>query len=322
MKLLTPIALALLLGSAGCSEHQTSGSAEAEPGRAAVTDNGRTISFPAGSPGLLQIGTSAVRLGKATLSVVAPARIVASIPPVAAGRDTIILFESPDVTSLYSSYRQSRANANRASANLARIRDMFDNQAATGKDLNEAENDAATSRASAAEMEGRLRAVGFSPDELSKASPGSVWVIADVPETEMNHLRRGEAATITFNSFPDEEFHGHAEALGDIVDPVTRTVKVRIAVRNEAGKLLPGMFARAAFGEEEPSAIILPLSAVVTVEGRDHVFIETSAGVFRRREVTLVNSTRTDAVVLNGIADSEQVVTRGTMLLKGLSFGY
>jgi len=322
MKHWTPITLALLLSAAGCNERQTSGSAPAEPGRAAVTDEGKTIAFPAGSPGLQQIGTSAVRLGKATLSVVAPARVVASIPRLPAGRDTIILFESPDVTSLYSSYRQSRANAERSARNLARIRDMFDNQAATGRDLNEAENDAAASRASAAEMEGRLRAVGFNPDELSKTPPGSVWVIADVPETEMNRLRRGEAAVIAFNSIPDETFQGRAEALGDIVDPVTRTVKVRISVRNGGGKLLPGMFARATFGEEQPSAIILPLTAVVTVEGRDHVFIETAPGVFRRRDVTLVNSTRTDAVVLNGIRDSEQVVTRGTMLLKGLSFGY
>jgi membrane fusion protein, heavy metal efflux system len=147
-------------------------------------------------------------------------------------------------------------------------------------------------------------------------------VIADVPETEMNQVHHGEPVAITFNSFPDAAYRGRAEAIGDIVDPVTRTVKVRVSVPNERGRLLPGMFARAEFGEEHSSAIILPLAAVVTVEGKDHVFVEAAPGVFQRREVTLVNSTRTEVVVLRGIVDDDRVVTKGTMLLKGLSFGY
>jgi multidrug efflux pump subunit AcrA (membrane-fusion protein) len=263
-----------------------------------------------------------VKKSRATISVVAPARIVASIGASTAGKDKVVLFESPDITSLYSSYRQSRSNADRASRNLVRIQDMFDNQAATGKDLNEAENDAATAHASMAEMEGRLRALGFSPAEFDGVPVNTVWVIADVPETDLNQVHHGEPATITFNSFPDAAYKGRAEAVGDIVDPVTRTVKVRVSVPNRGGKLLTGMFARAEFGEEHPSAIILPLAAVVTVEGKDHVFVEPAPGVFQRRDVTLVNSTRSEVVVLKGIADDEQVVTKGTMLLKGLSFGY
>ncbi len=305
----------------GCTEKPPGEGAPGDEGRAVITDDGRTITFPQGSPALAQFGVSGVKKGRATISVVAPARIVASIPA-AAGKERVVLFESPDITSLYSSYRQSRSNADRANRNLVRIQDMFDNQAATGKDLNEAENDAATARASMAEMEGRLRALGFNPGEFDGVPVNTVWVIADVPETDLNQVHHGEPATITFNSYPDAAYSGRAEAIGDIVDPVTRTVKVRVSVPNREGKLLPGMFARAEFGEEHSSAIILPLAAVVTVEGKDHVFVEPAPGVFQRRDVTIVNSTRLEVVVLKGIADDEQVVTKGTMLLKGLSFGY
>jgi hypothetical protein len=311
---------ALLAG--GCTENPPGEGAPGGQGKAVITDDGRTITFPQGSPALAQFAVSGVKKSRATISVVAPARIVASIGASTAGKDKVVLFESPDITSLYSSYRQSRSNADRASRNLVRIQDMFDNQAATGKDLNEAENDAATAHASMAEMEGRLRALGFSPAEFDGVPVNTVWVIADVPETDLNQVHHGEPATITFNSFPDAAYKGRAEAVGDIVDPVTRTVKVRVSVPNRGGKLLPGMFARAEFGEEHPSAIILPLAAVVTVEGKDHVFVEPAPGVFQRRDVTLVNSTRSEVVVLKGIADDEQVVTKGTMLLKGLSFGY
>ncbi len=306
----------------GCTESPSGENALTEQGRALITDDGRTITFPQGSPAMAQFSVSGVRKGRATISVVAPARIVAGVSRSGDGKDKLVLFESPDITSLYSSYRQSRSNADRASRNLLRIRDMFDNQAATGKDLNEAENDAATARASMTEMEGRLRALGFNPGEIENVPVNTVWVIADVPETDMNQVHHGEPASVTFNAFPGAPYRGRAEAIGDIVDPVTRTVKVRVSVPNRDGRLLPGMFARAEFGEEHSSAIILPLASVVTVEGKDHVFVEPSPGVFQRREVTLVNSTRSEVVVLKGISDDERVVTKGTMLLKGLSFGY
>ena len=319
--LLTLIAVAAAL-CAGCTEKPASESPMTDQRKAVVSDDGRAISFPEGSPGLAQIGASPVKKGRATLSVSAPARIVATISASMTEKDRIVLFESADVTSLYSSYRQARSNNERAERNLVRIKDMYDNQAATGRDVNEAENDASTARASMVEMEGRLRALGFNPVELEAVPVNSVWLIVDVPETEMNQVQRGETVAITFNAFPQTVYHGRADALGDIVDPVTRTVKVRVSVQNERARLLPGMFARVTFGQEQESAIILPLSAVVTVEGKDHVFVESGPGQYRRREVVLVNSTGTEVVVLKGLEDSERVVTRGTMLLKGLSFGY
>lgn len=317
----TVIVLSALSGP-GCSQKPSSEAPLADQMKALVSDDGRTISFPGGSPGLAQIGSSPVKKGKAILSVSAPARIVATISSSVTEKERIVLFESSDVTSLYSSYRQARANSERTQRNLVRIKDMFENQAATGRDVNEAENEVSTARASMVEMEGRLRALGFNPVELEAAPINSVWLIADVPETEMNQVQRGESVVITFNAFPQSVYHGRGDAVGDIVDPVTRTVKVRVSVQNDRSHLLPGMFARVTFGQKQESAIILPLSAVVTVEGKDHVFVESAPGEFRRREVVLVNSTGTEVVVLKGLEDNERVVTRGTMLLKGLSFGY
>lgn len=305
----------------GCSE----GSGENAPPiskKAVVSDDGRTILFPQGSPGLQQLATSAVKKGTALISAIAPARIVASFLPSTEGKDKVILFESADVTSLYSQYRQSKANLERSTRNLARVKEMFDNQGATGRDLNEAENDAATARASMAEMEGRLRGLGFNPAELESVPPETVWMISDVPETKMHEVQQGENVDIRFSSFPDKKYIGTAEAIGRVLDPVTRTVKVRVSLKNPHGKLLSGMFAEVDFGDPRSGIIFIPLSALVTVEGTTYVFVEMAPGNFQRRQITITDSDEKRAIVLKGLEDGEQVVTGGAILLKGLSFGF
>lgn len=317
----TIFASALLFCFAGCADSSSKDNSPISK-KAVVIDDGRTIAFPLGSPGLQQLTTSVVKKGTALISAIAPARIVASILPSTDGKDKVILFESADVTSLYSQYRQSTANADRTARNLARVKEMFDNQGATAKDLNEAEADAATARASMAEMEGKLKAIGFNPSELASAKAGTVWLICDVPENQLHEVQQGEDVDIRFSSFPDKKYIGKEEAMGAIVDPVTRTVKVRVSLKNPRGQFLPGMFAQVDFGDPQSGVILLPLSAVVTVEGKDYAFVESLPGEFHRRQLTLTNSSEKQTIVLNGLEDGDQVVTGGAMLLKGLSFGY
>jgi multidrug efflux pump subunit AcrA (membrane-fusion protein) len=290
--------------------------------RAEVTEGGNSIRFPSGSPGLSRITSTMVEKRTATIPVIAPARVVASIVPGLSSNDRIVMFDSPDVTSLYSQYRQSSANVARASKNLSRIKDMFQNQAATAKDLNDAENDAATAKASMAESESKLRGLGYNPPEFNTVAPGTAWLICDVPESQLNEVQRGEDVPIQLASFPDGKFRGRADAIGEVVDPVTRTVKVRVSMPNPRGRILPGMFARVDFGDPISGIVLFPASGVVTVEGADYAFIQINDSEFVRRRITIGSSGAKDVIVLKGLADGERVVTDGAMLLKGLSFGY
>ncbi|MHB1688258.1 MAG: efflux RND transporter periplasmic adaptor subunit [Ignavibacteriaceae bacterium] len=292
------------------------------PKKAVVSSDGNTITFPENSQGLRDFQSQPVTKGTATISVFAPARVVATISSVRSNAGKIVLFDSPDLTSLFFQYKQSKSNYELTSKNLARTKEMFENQAVTAKDLNQAQNDAATARASLAEMEGRLRATGFNPSEIESISFNTAWLIADVPELQLHQIKKGEHVNIKFDAYPGQKFEGRADAIGNILDPNTRTVKVRITVPNAGGKLLPGMFAQVDFGNPITSAYILPLSAVVTVEGNNYLFVQKAPNVFVRRRVTLANSDASQLVVLSGVQDSEKVVTSGVMLLKGLSFGY
>jgi membrane fusion protein, heavy metal efflux system len=304
-------------GNGGSSGHR-----EPPLQRAIVEKNGTRIQFPIDNPGLRQIHTLAAEKRTATIPVISPARVVASIAAGLASDGPLILFDSPEVTSLYSAYRQSRANAERTSKNLQRVKDMLQNQAATAKDLNDAETDAATARATKSETESKLRALGFNPLDLEKVRSGTAWLISDVPESQLHEVQKGEEVDIVFSSYPDTKIIGHAEAIGEVVDPVTRTVKVRVSTANPRGKFLPGMFASVDFGDPIDGVFILPNAAVVTVEGSDYVFVQVDKGVFERRQITLGTSGKSEVVVLKGLEHGSDVVVEGAMLLKGLSFGY
>ena len=313
----------LIFAAAGCQEKSDANSqTEQASKKPFVSDDGKVIRFPSGTAGLQQIMTAEAHKGTALVSVIAPARVVATISPSSTLSRNLVLFESPDVTTLYSQYRQSSSNLDLTSKNLVHVREMYNNQGATARDLNQAETDAANARASMNEMEGRLRAYGFNPAELESVATQTAWLMSDVPETELHEVQKGEEVRIVFSSFPDRTFSGKAAAIGDIVDPVTRTVKVRVTLQNPNGRLLPGMFARVDFSYPQRGVILLPLNAIVTVDAADYAFVQTSNGEFARRKITIANASDENAVVLNGISEGEKIVTGGTMLLKGLSFGY
>ncbi len=313
------------LGVAGCrgEANADDGTSAAAYARAAVSPDGETITFPPQNVGLEQIKTSVVQAGTATIPVIAPARVVATFAGDGEeGRDKVLLFESQEVTSLYSQYLQGRANLARAQKNYDRTKEMFQNHGATAKDMNEAETDLGNARATSAETQAKLRAAGFDPAELEAAPAATAWLISDVPESELDEVQHGEEVDVYFSAFPEKKFAGHETAIGDVVDPVTRTVKVRVTIPNPGRRFLPGMFARIDFGDPRSGIIILPASAVVSVEEHDYAFVETAPGTFTRRAIVIRNTDSRDLIVEKGLAEGEKVVISGAMLLKGLSFGF
>ncbi len=323
-------ALALLLagaiaaGAAGCHGDDEGPAASATAAKETqVLDGGSRIliSGPSLSNGVFTRAT--IRSGVVRADMAAPARVVAaSSAPLSGEGRPIVLFDAPELTSLYSTYTQNRTEYDKATRELARTRDLFEHQASTGKDVAEAQTAVATAQATVAETEAKIRALGFNPEELLHAPARTVWLISDVPESQLREVARGERTEIQLASFPGETFSGRVEAIGDVVDDATRTVKVRISLENHGDRFRPGMFARVSFGQSASSVIALPQSAVVTVLGRHYAFVERRPGEFERRSVELGSQIGDSIVVTGGLRDGESVVTGGAMLLKGLSFGY
>lgn len=127
---------------------------------------------------------------------------------------------------------------------------------------------------------------------------------------------------VEFYSMPDLKVVGKADSIGDAIDPVTRTIKVKVVLSNAKGKIMPGMFAKADFGAYENGTIVIPVSALVSVEEKNYVFVASSDEEFQRRSVLIAPMHGDSVVVTSGLKNGEKVVSRGAMLLKGLSFAF
>jgi cobalt-zinc-cadmium efflux system membrane fusion protein len=156
---------------------------------------------------------------------------------------------------------------------------------------------------------------------LIVADMTTLWVLADVPEARLKGLKKGAEAHVALAALPDEKVEGTVSFVAQTVDPATRTLKVRIEVKNGHGELRPGMFARAEIATGDPkgeSVLAVPDEAVQTVEGGPAVFVpvEGEESTFAKRAVTVGKPVGGWVPVLSGLKEGERVVVTGTFILK------
>ena len=104
--------------------------------------------------------------------------------------------------------------------------------------------------------------------------------------------------------------------MGDVLDPVSRTVKLRCSVPNPQFRLKPEMFAKIELTDiAAKKAIIVPSSAVLTDSEHTRVFVADKDHVYRQRIVTVGPEVDDHVRVLAGLTGGEQVVTEGAIFL-------
>jgi cobalt-zinc-cadmium efflux system membrane fusion protein len=155
---------------------------------------------------------------------------------------------------------------------------------------------------------------------LTLADIKTVWVFARAYEKDLAQVREGVAVTLRAEAYPQETFRGEVDFVDSVVDPATRTVRVRATVRNPDEKLRPGMFVKAQVdvpqAYEGKTVLAVPQSALQTLEGRTTVFVQTGEGRFGRRVVETGHSFEGFTEVYKGIAAGDVVVTEGSFVLK------
>ncbi len=145
---------------------------------------------------------------------------------------------------------------------------------------------------------------------------GQLWVLVDVPEKSLSHVKAGQTVSIETDAWPNEHFSAKVERIGVAVDPVTRRVQVRCAIMNRDRKLKPEMFARVSFlADREHKGIRVPNTSLVTEGLYVYVFVETSPGTFEKRKVSLGLRGNDHSFIENGLAEGEKVVIEGALLL-------
>ena len=145
----------------------------------------------------------------------------------------------------------------------------------------------------------------------------SVWVLADIYEKDLTKVRAGTEALVRVDAYPDRTFTGRVTYVADIIDPQTRSAKARVVVENPGAALKLDMFARVRIPTaDQRDALLVPLTAIQTVDNQTVVFVQEAANRFARRHVEL-GATAGDVVeVRSGLQVGETVVAAGSFYLK------
>ncbi len=144
---------------------------------------------------------------------------------------------------------------------------------------------------------------------------GRIWALADVYEAELGRVTVGLPATMTLPSFPGKTFTGRVAFVDPILDPKTRTAKVRIEFPNPKGDLKPEMFGEVLLKGPAHKGLLVPLDAVLDAGTQKVAFIATGAGKFEPREVTTGMKVGEQVEILSGVKPGEDVVTRANFLV-------
>ncbi len=157
--------------------------------------------------------------------------------------------------------------------------------------------------------------VGQTDPLMTIADLSTVWVTADVYETDLALIHVGDPASVEVSAYPGRRFVGRMAYIGDVIDPVTRTSHARIELGNTDGALRPGMFARVEVSGRGDGAVEVPTSAVLARRDQFFVFIRSPDGSFVQREVRVGEQHGQHITLLEGVRPGDPVVTEGAILL-------
>jgi Cu(I)/Ag(I) efflux system membrane fusion protein/cobalt-zinc-cadmium efflux system membrane fusion protein len=149
------------------------------------------------------------------------------------------------------------------------------------------------------------------------ADLSTLWVHADVYESDLPWIEAGQRAAVSFRNDPGRTIRGSVLFLYPELSRETRTLKICVELPNPDGRLRPGMYADVVIdGPPVRDAIVIPRSAVLRSGERDLVFVDLGDGRFEPRTVELGVSGEGDRVqVRHGLADGEPVVTQAQFML-------
>lgn len=231
---------------------------------------------------------------------------------------TLLVISSPDLASAVSDYQKAKADEVLSRKALDRAQMLFDHGAIAAKDLEAAQDAEDKAKVDVETAEHHIQVLGADPAHPSPlidlkapesgtiveqnvagfegvksldntpnlftiANLSEVWVVCDVFENDLGEVNIGDAAEIRLNAFPDRVFKGTVADISRVLDPNTRSAKVRIVLGNADGALRPGMYAVATFRSRKlTNRVVVPATAIMRLHDKDWVFRKEGDKSFRK----------------------------------------
>jgi membrane fusion protein, heavy metal efflux system len=233
----------------------------------------------------------------------------------------LLTIYSADLAQAYSDHQKAIADEALARKALDRTSLLFSHGAMAQKDLEAAQDAEDKSRADLRSTEDRIHVLGGnvdhpsalielrapvsgtiveqnvagfegvksldnSPSLFTIADLSQVWVLCDVYENDLGDVHVGDLAEVRLNAYPDKVCHGKVGDISRILDPNTRSSKVRIVFSNPDGAMKPGMFGVATFRSRTTQPrLVVPATAVMRLQDKDWIFRKEGQNQFRKLEV-------------------------------------
>ncbi|MFI5305918.1 MAG: efflux RND transporter periplasmic adaptor subunit [Polyangiales bacterium] len=147
------------------------------------------------------------------------------------------------------------------------------------------------------------------------ADLSSVWVLIDVPEQQIAAVRKGARARFSLPALEGQIYSGPVELVYPTLDSETRTLRLRLVLKNPNLALRPGMYGDAVVEVRASAGLVVPTEAIVDTGATQYVFVALEGGRFEPRKVKLGARVADRVEVLEGVRDGETVVTTANFLL-------
>jgi len=235
----------------------------------------------------------------------------------------VLLFDADVVSEAQKLERKTELSA--AKADMEASKDQLSVMGMTVEDIeaiqSETQIDATTNIV--AKIDGKIikknvnvgQVVDPTEDIFTIAMLNEVWGVAQVPERQIGFLKEGDELLIDVPAYESKFVEGKITYLGDIVDPVTRTVTIRTEIDNAHGLLKPDMLITMKVSGKKIEKVGVPINAIVSIDDIPNIFVKTGENKFLMRPVTLGIKNKDAVHIDDGLLEGEEVVIDGAFHL-------
>ena len=258
--------------------------------------------------------------------------------------DVLLLINSPDLTAAFSDYQKFKADEELARKQVARAQLLYDKGAIALADLEAAQDADTKAKVDLQAAADHVRVLGGDVNHPTTLLPlrapisgtivdqqttggtgvksldnqgalftiadlSEVWVLCDVYQDMLPRIHLGDTADIRVSGF-DRQYPGKVINISEVLDPATRSAKVRIQLPNPDRVMRSGMFVTAGFRSRQPvDRVVVPASAIVHLHDKDWVYTPEGGDKFRRVALQLGSATNDGMQqVISGLAPDAKVV--------------
>ena len=235
----------------------------------------------------------------------------------------VLLFDADVVSEAQKLQRKTELSA--AKADMEASKDQLTVMGMTVKEIeaiqSETQIDATTNIV--AKIDGKIikknvnvgQVVDPTEDIFTIAMLNEVWGVAQVPERQIGFLKEGDDLLIDVPAYESKFVEAKITYLGDIVDPVTRTVTIRTEIDNAHGLLKPDMLITMKVSGKKIEKVGVPINAIVSIDDIPNIFVKTGENKFLMRPVTLGIKNKDTVHIDDGLLEGEEVVIDGAFHL-------